>query len=80
MYHYLSIMIMICTVYLMLPNDAAHQKKLDDFWRWLKQEHRPVYRHMRYNSANAVFLLDGRVSRRFLLYCYRRIRKKYKFN
>lgn len=80
MYHYLSIMIMICTVYLMLPNDAEHQKKLDDFWRWLKENHRPVYLHMRYNSANAVFLLDGKASRRFLLYCYRKIRKKYKFN
>ena len=80
MYHYLSIMIMICTIYLMLSGTEAHLKECDSLWRWLKEAHPATYRHMRYHSANAVFLLRGRLGDRFLLYCYRKIRKKYKFN
>lgn len=80
MYHYLSIMIMICTIYLMLSGTEEHEQANRDLWRWMKEEHPSVYRHMRFNSANAVFLLDGKVGRPFLLSCYRQIRKKYKFN
>ena len=80
MTHYLSIMLMICTIYLLLSGTEEHMRMKDELWVWLKQNHPATYRHMRYNSANVVFLLRGRLGRKFLLFCYRLIRKKYKFN
>ena len=80
MNHYLSIMLMICTIYLMLSGTDENLAKKDELWAWLKENHRATWLHMRYNSANVVFLLDGKLGRRILLFCYRLIRKKYKFN
>ena len=80
MYHYLSIMLMICTIYLMLSGTEAHLRESDALWAWLKQRHPATWRRMRYRSANVVFLLRGKWGRRFLLYCYRWIRRFYKFN
>ena len=80
MYHYLSIMLMICTIYLMLPGTPEHQKKSDALWAWLKETHPATYRHMRYRSANVVFLIPGKVGRDIDIFFYKLIRKIYKFN
>ena len=80
MTHYLSIMLMICTIYLLLSGTDEHMRKKDELWAWLKQNHRKTWRHMRYNSSNAVFLIRGKLGRKILLFCYRLVRKKYKFN
>ena len=80
MTHYLSIMLMISTIYLLLSGTEEHMRKKDELWAWLKRNHRATYYHMRYNSANFVFLLRGRLGRKFLLFCYRQVRKKFKFN
>lgn len=80
MTHYLSIMLMICTIYLLLSGTEEHMRMKDELWAWLKKNHRKTWLHMRYNSANTVFLIRGRLGRKFLLFCYRQIRKKYKFN
>jgi glycosyltransferase involved in cell wall biosynthesis len=80
MYHYLSIMLMICNIYLMMSGREENQKKRTELWKWLKENHPATFRRMRYRSSNVVFLLPGRVGRDIDLFFYKWIRKIYKFN
>jgi len=80
MYHYLSIMLMICNIYLMMSGREENQQKRIELWQWLKENHPATFRRMRYRSSNVVFLLPGRVGRDIDLFFYKWIRKIYKFN
>ena len=80
MYHYLSIMLMICNIYLMMSGREENQKKRMELWQWLKENHPATFRRMRYRSSNVVFLLPGKVGRDIDLFFYKWIRKIYKFN
>ena len=80
MYHYLSIMLMISTIYLMMSGTPENQAKSDALWAGLKANHPAVYRRMRYRSSNVFFLLPGKVGRDIDLFFYRLARKIYKFN
>jgi len=80
MYHYLSIMLMICNIYLMMSGREENQKKRTELWKWLKENHPATFRRMRYRSSNVVFLLPGKVGRDIDLFFYKWIRKIYKFN
>jgi len=80
MYHYLSIMLMICNIYLMMSGREENQKKRIELWQWLKENHPATFRRMRYRSSNVVFLLPGKVGRDIDLFFYKWIRKIYKFN
>lgn len=80
MYHYLSIMLMICTIYLMLSGTPENLEKSDALWQWLKDTHPATYRRMRYRSGNVAFLLPGKVGRDIDLFFYRLVRRIYKFN
>ena len=80
MYHFLSIMVMICTIYMMLSGTEENLAKSRALWAWLRQNHPVTYRRMRYLSANAVFLAPGKAGRRVNLYFYRKVRHRYKFN
>ena len=80
MYHYLSIMLMICNIYLMMSGREENQQKRLELWKWLKENHPVTYRRMRYRSSNVVFLLPGRVGRDIDLFFYKWARRIYKFN
>ena len=80
MYHYLSIMLMICNIYLMMSGREENQQKRLDLWHWLKLNHPATYRRMRYRSSNVLFLLPGKVGRDIDIFFYKWIRKIYKFN
>ena len=80
MYHYISIMLMICTIYLMMSGTPESLEKSDALWQWLKDTHPAIFRRMRYRSANVAFLLPGKVGRDIDLFFYKWIRKIYKFN
>ena len=80
MYHYLSIMLMICTIYLMMSGTEENLRKSDDLWKWLKETHPATFRRMRYRSGNVAFLLPGKVGRDIDLFFYKLVRKIYKFN
>ena len=80
MYHYLSIMLMICNIYLMMSGREENQQKRVELWHWLKENHPATFRRMRYRSSNVVFLLPGKVGRDIDLFFYKWIRKIYKFN
>lgn len=80
MYHYLSIMLMICNIYLMMSGQDEDLEKRSALWQWLKDNHPATFRRMRYRSSNVVFLLPGKVGRDIDLFFYKWIRKIYKFN
>ena len=80
MYHYISIMLMICTIYLMMSGTPESLEKSDALWQWLKDTHPATFRRMRYRSANVAFLLPGKVGRDIDLFFYKLLRRIYKFN
>ena len=80
MAHFLSIMLMICNIYLLKAGDPQSLEKRDRLWADLKAENPKLYRRMRYRSANVLFLLPGRGGRAVILAMYRVLRKIYKFN
>ena len=79
MYHYLSIMLMICTIYLWLSGTKENLQKAEGLWDELRWSRPGLYRRMRWRSAN-VCLLPGRVGRSIDLFVYRWLRKRLKFN
>lgn len=79
MYHYLAILMMICTIYLWLSDDPENIRKADTLWDELKWSRPALYRRLRYRSCNIV-LLPGRLGRKIDLRAYRWFRRKYKFN
>ena len=80
MYHYLSIMLMICTIYLLMSGTDESLAKSDALWQGLREQRPSLYRRMRYRSANVCFLLPGKVGRDIDLFFYKLVRKIYKFN
>ena len=80
MYHYLSIMLMICTIYLLMSGTDESLAKSEALWQGLKECRPALYRRMRYRSANVCFLLPGKVGRDIDLFFYKLVRKIYKFN
>ena len=80
MYHYLSIMLMICNIYLMMSGREENFKKRIELWHWLKENHPSMFRRLRYRSSNVLFLLPGKVGRDIDLFFYKWVRKIYKFN
>lgn len=80
MYHYLSIMLMICTIYLLMSGTNENLAKSEALWNGLKERYPTLYRRMRYRSANVCFLLPGKMGRDLDLFFYKLVRKIYKFN
>ena len=78
--HYLSIMMMITTIFLWISGTPEHLKKADDLWAWLKNNHPATYRRLRYWSANVFFLLPGRPGRWICVRIYYILQKIFKFN
>lgn len=76
MYHFISMMIMICNIYLLMSGTEENLAKAKALWQELNQSRPALYRRMRYFSNNAVFLLP----RRIVIAIYRVIRRIYKFN
>lgn len=79
MYHYLSMMLMICTIYLWLSGTDENLRKARTLWGDLRRRRPALYRRMRFRSSNIV-LLPGRLGRAIDLFAYRRLRAFYKFN
>ena len=79
MYHYLSIMLMICTIYLWLSRQPENLEKADALWDELHWSRPTLYRRLRWRSSNIV-LLPGRLGRDIDLFVYRQLRKHLKFN
>ena len=80
MNHFLSVLMMICTLYPLRSDNPEYIAKSDELWGWLKANHPATYRRMRYFTPNAVFLLPGRAGRAIDLFIYRIVRRFYKFN
>ena len=80
MYHFLSIMLMISTIYLMMSGTDENLSKKRALWQEMKERCPGVYRRMRYRSANVCFLLPGKVGRDIDIFFYKLAKKIYKFS
>lgn len=80
MYHYVSIMLMICNIYLLMSGTSESLAKANTLWQDLREYRPNFYRRMRYRSANVCFLLPGKVGRDIDIFFYKLVRKIYKFN
>ena len=78
--HFLSVMLMISTIYPLRSGDPRAIALSDELWRWLRANHPATWRRMRYFTPNILFLLPGRAGRSIDLFIYRMLRKTYKFN
>ena len=78
--HFLSVMLMISTIYPLRSGDSSAIALSDELWRWLRANHPATWRRMRYFTPNILFLLPGRTGRSIDLFIYRMLRKPYKFN
>ena len=78
MYHYLSLLMMVCTIYLWESGTPENIRRADSLWDEIKWSRPALYRRLRYNSFN-VCLLPGKYGRKINMAAYRKLRKKYKF-
>ena len=78
MYHYLAMLMMICTIFLWMSGDQANLRKAESLWDELKWSRPALYRRLRYRSSN-ILLLPGKLGRKIDLFDYRLMKKKYKF-
>jgi len=76
MYHFISMMIMICNIYLLLSETEENCAKAKALWREMREIRPALYRRMRFFSNNFVFLLP----RKIVIPIYRLVRRIYKFN
>ena len=79
MYHYLAMLMMICTIYLWLSGEPENLRKADALWDELKWSRPALYRRLRFRSCN-ITLLPGKLGHKIDLAIYKQLRKKYKFN
>lgn len=80
MYHFVSMMLMICNIYLLMSGTPENLAKAKTLWQDLKTWRPALYRRMRYRSANVCFLLPGKVGRDIDIFFYKLVRRIYKFN
>lgn len=80
MYHYLSMLLMICTIYLLLSGTDENLKKSKALWNDLRERRPALYRRMQFGTANIAFLLPGKAGRKACVSFYKLLRKIYKFN
>ena len=78
MYHYLAMLMMICTIFLWMSGEKENVRKAESLWDELKWSRPALYRRMRFRSRN-ILLLPGKLGRKIDLFAYRQLKKKYKF-
>ncbi|MBQ6374630.1 MAG: glycosyltransferase [Clostridia bacterium] len=79
MYRHLSILMMICTIFLWKSGTRENQEKADALWDELRWSRPALYRRLRWRSSN-ICLLPGRMGHCIDLFVYRQLRKRLKFN
>lgn len=80
MTRYLSMMMLISSVFLMLSGTAENLEKKKELWRYLKEKDSKLYRRMKYRSVSAVSNLPGYQGRKLTIRLYKLSQKIYKFN
>lgn len=81
MYSYLQIMCVITTAYLALDGTSEKWQIKKDFWKNMKQDNRPMYKHIMYKNMLGVLInVPGHVGKNIIKVGYRAANKIFGFN
>lgn len=80
MENYLSMMMVICAVFLRMKNTNESNQQLDEIWEYLKQKNEVTYRHLKHSVLNVGINLPTEAGRQISLGGYRLARKIFKFS
>ena len=81
MLHYLSMMMAICSMFLIMDGSQEAAAKKADIWQYLRGHvSADIYRHVRYFSVGGAMNLKGRLGDQISLGGYRIAQKIFKFN
>lgn len=82
--HYFSMMMTICSVFLVLKyqesQDEGDLRKKDDLWDWLKEENPYMYKQARKSPLNTIVCIRGKFNHGMIAATFKIARKIYKFS
>ena len=80
MFRYLAMMYTICSILLVIDGTEQALVKREQLWSDLKRKDEALFRRIRYHSLAVMSNFPGCLGRKFSVFCYRLVRKIYKFN
>lgn len=80
MFSSLSMMMVICTIFLYLADGKENLEKKEKLWKYIKQKDSHLYSMMKYFSLNIIGAFPGYQGRKLTVSLYRFAQKIYKFN
>lgn len=80
MFSALSMMMVICTIFLYLADGKENLDKRDALWQHIKDKDSHLYSMMKYFTLNIIGSFPGYQGRKFTISLYRLAQKIYKFN
>jgi hypothetical protein len=80
MFHELSLMYTISTVFLFASRTPEGVQKNKELWRFLKQKDIKIYRRMRTMTLNALTRFPGKIGREATVFIYHIVQKIFKVN
>ena len=80
MTNYLTMMMVICSVFLLLSGREDADEQRDAIWAYLNEHNPGVYRRIRYGFMGRGVTLKGRFGHAITIFGYRVARKIFKFN
>ena len=80
MFHYLSMMVIICSVFLMLGNTPEYLKKHAALWDYIKEFDKLLYNKLKYGSLSAFAASQNWFGRLIAIIAYKVVKWIYKFN
>lgn len=80
MFSALSMMMVICTIFLYLAGGKENLEKKENLWKYIKQKDSHLYSMMKYFTLNLIGNFPGYQGRKLTISLYRLAQKVYKFN
>lgn len=80
MYRYLSMMVSITIVHLVLSEEDANLRKIDELWEYIRQFDLRTYKIIRRSIINRAVSIPGRSARYLTRKCFNLARRIYKFS
>lgn len=80
MTRYLSMMMLISSIFLLLSGTDENLQKKKELWKYLHDKDSRLYRRMKYRSLSAISNFPGYQGRKLTIRLYKLSQKIYKFN
>ncbi len=80
MYSYLTLMMVVCTIFTRMSDDPDAEPDLQQLWTHLRRSRPDMYRRIRYNALSVASSLPGGVGKRMSLGLYHVAQRVFGFN